>query len=309
MIKNELPTFRRWGKKLLEWRRAIIVALLILGVHRATAYCLERYYAVVLPCDQPCQDGADCDPFEFEFEIRPNKITLDQPSFIWYSARLKNRSCRRLKSIYVKGFLDSTDLTKSIMGLWVSVSGPDGREIERLRVPWPDGGIVWEHGGSQGKSISMEGTIYPYQPDYARMLKLRDEKKLDNDWIDLEPGEKFETITPLLRPYRKVMKSVRTEDGGFADGFGWVPVENPPKFPNPPEGFNLLDRYKFARAGRYTIKAGFTGKVSGYRVYSRWDNRSRAINLIFSGIMPALWESEEREVDLTATPVALEVVR
>ncbi|MBI2789409.1 MAG: hypothetical protein HYX59_12060 [Elusimicrobia bacterium] len=57
MTQTGLPTFRRWGKKLLEWKRAIVVASLLLGIHYAGTFYLKRYYAVIVPCDQPCQDG------------------------------------------------------------------------------------------------------------------------------------------------------------------------------------------------------------------------------------------------------------
>jgi hypothetical protein len=310
MIRNKLPTFHKWGKKLLEYRRAIFIALLVLGGREVACIYLKQYYAVILPCDQPCQDAVSCDPLEFAFEVAPTKIKLGQPYYLWYRAKLKNRSCRRLEGIYVDGLVDSKELRKSNMGLWVAAAGPDGREVERLPIPGPDGGISWNYGNAKGIAISTEGVIYPYQPNFEFIGKLRASKKLDGDFVDLEPGETFETITPVLRPYRIVATSFRTEDGGIGDGYRWVKVENPPKFPTPPEGFNFLDRYAFARPGRYTIKAGFVDKLHVYRVFSRWENRPRWIKWLFWDTYPAQkWESEERDVNMVAPPATVEVSR
>lgn len=310
MTGNELPTFRRWGRKLLEWKRAIVIALLLIGAHYAGTNYLKGYYAVILPCEQPCQDAISCDPLEFTFEITPAKIKLGQPYYLWYRARLKNRSCREIAPISSSGFLDSEKLSRIASHLWVTVTSPDGREIERLPVPRPDGGISWDYGSSRGVDISTEGTIHPYQPDFERINRLIKSGELkEPGYVDLMPGDVFQTIAPVLQPYRIVATSVRTEDGGLAHGYRWVMVDNPPKFPTPPEGFNLLDRYEFKRPGRYIITAGFWDEFAVDPIFSRWDNRLRWLDFLFWPTRPSNLDSERRKVDLVAAPVVIEAIK
>lgn len=313
MIQNELPTFRRWGKKLLEWRRAITIAVLVLGVHYAGTYYLKRYYAGIVPCDQPCQDGISCDPLELTFEVKPTRLRMGEPHYLWYRARITNRSCRRISPIAVDEFLDSTKLGDDAMFFGVAVTGPDGRKVERLPVPGPDGGIAWNYGESDGVSISTEGTIYPYQPDYEKILRLYKTGKVDElDFVELKPGESFETITSVLRPYRIVATSVRTDDGGVAHGYGRVRAEDSPAFPEPPESFIYLDRYKFNRPGRYSIQARYSQEITLYPVYTRWINRARWLDFLFWPTHPFSLESlvsQQREVNLAAEPVIVEVYR
>jgi hypothetical protein len=311
MKKENLPTFRKWGKKLFERRRVIVIALLIFGGHRIARNYLKEYYAVILPCDQPCQDAVSCDPLEFTFEVTPAKIKLGQPYSLWYRARIKNRSCRQLAGISARGFLDSKELGESPSNLWVTISGPDGRKIERLPVPGPDGGISWDYGSAKGVAISTKGTIYPYQPNYERIKNLFDSGRIkEPGYVNLEPGETFETITSVLRPYRIVAWSFRTEDGGMGDGYRRVQVENPPTFQTPHEGFNFLDRYVFAHPGRYTIRAGFAQKISVYPIFARWENRSHWLDFIFWDTYPEKkWDSQDREVNLLAPQVTIEAAR
>ncbi len=310
MTKENLPTFRKWGKKLFERRRAIVIALLIFGGHRVARNYLKEYYAVILPCDQPCQDAISCDPLEFTFEATPAKIKLGQPNYLWYRAQIKNRSCREVTVFSIDGFLDSKELRRIGSSLWVTVADPDGQEIERLPVPGPDGGISWDYGNAKGVAISTEGNIHPYQPNYERIKQLRESGKLKGSgYVDLEPGETFETITPVLRPYRIVAWSFRTEDGGMGDGYRWIQAENPPKFPTPPPGFNKLDRYKFIRPGRYSIAAGFHSEIVIYPIFTRWENRSQWLDWFFWGTYPSRLDSKHRDVDLVAQPVVIGVSR
>lgn len=310
MTNKNLPTFRKWGKKLFERRRAIVIALLIIGSHRVARNYLKEYYAVILPCDQPCQDAVSCDPLEFTFEASPTKIRLGEPYYLWYRAQIKNRSCRKVAVFSIDGFLNSKELRKIAGGLWVTVTGPDGQEIERLPIPGPDGGISWDYGNTKGVSISTKGTIYPYQPNYERIKILRDAGRLkEPGYVNLEPGETFETITSVLRPYRIVAWSFRTEDGGMGDGYRWVQVEKPPRFPEPPAGSNFLDRYEFKKPGRYTISAGFVDKIKLSPVFARWENSSQWLGLIFWGTYPPSLDSKYHDVNLVAPPVVIEVSR
>jgi hypothetical protein len=121
------------------------------------------------------------------------------------------------------------------------------------------------------------------------------------------PGETFETIPPVLQPYRLVATSYRSEDGGIGDGTARVPVENPPIFPVPPNGFNLLDRYALKHPGRYTINGGFLGELAVYPDFPRWHTRPPGLDWIFPGIEPAAWASEKRQVNLISPPVSIEV--
>lgn len=310
MTKENLPTFRKWGERLLSHKRAILIVLLILGGREVVCNYLKEYYSVILPCDQPCQDAISCDPLEFTFEASPTKIRLGQANYLWYRAQVKNRSCRQVTIFSVDGFLDSKELSQSARQLWVVVRDPDGREIERLAVPGPDGGISWDYGNAKGVAISTNGTIYPYQPNYERIKHLRDSGKLNGSgYVDLEPGESFETISPVLRPYRIVAWSFRTEDGGIGDGYRRVQVENPPKFPTPPEGFNILDRYSFTRPGRYSITAGYRSKIVIYPIFARWENRSAWLDWFFWGTYPSRLDSQNRDVSRVAPPVVVEVTR
>lgn len=310
MKSEQLPTLRKWGTTILARKRAIFIIFLILGAHCAIRAYLKDYYAVILPCDQPCQDGMNCDPLELNFEITPTQIKLSQPSMLWYRARITNRTCRRISPVSVDGFLESTELSENGSALWVAVKDSAGREIERLPIGRPDGGISWDYGINKGVDASTTGAIYPYQPNSEVITSLREAGRLkDSGFVRLNPGESFETVTPVLRPYRILATSSRTEDGGIADGYRRVLVENPPEFPQPPAGFMLLDRYKFTRPGRYFITAGFKARVNLYPVYKRWENSSHWPDLIFWGTYPSSLGSKALEVNLVSPPAVIEVVR
>lgn len=310
MQSNKLPTFNKWGKKLLARKRAIIIVFLVLGAHSAIRSYLKDYYAVILPCDQPCQDGMNCDPLELSFEVTPTQIKLSQPSMLWYRTRITNRTCRRISPISVDGFLESTELREIGSALWVTVKDSSGREIERLPPAGPDGGISWDYGNNKGVDVSTMGTVYPYQPGFEAITRLRESGKLkDSGYVDLNPGETFETVTSVLRPYRILATSSRTEDGGIADGYRWVLAKNPPDFPLPPAGFIFLDRYKFNRPGRYFISAGFKAQINIYPVFKRWEDSSHWLDLIFWGTYPSGLDSKTREIKLVSPPVSIEVVR
>lgn len=310
MSKEKLPTFRRLGRTLLEHKRGIAIAFCIVIGYTILSMSLERYVSIIQPCDQPCQDAESCDPLDFTFEIAPAQIKIGRPSFIWYRARLKNRSCRRLEGITVTGFLDSQDLDKGTGSLRVTVTDPKGVEVERRPLPGPDGGISWDYGSSKGVSISTKGTIYPYQPDFKRIDALSSSQGIKGRAIiGLAPGDSFETFAPILRPYRIVATSIQEEDGGIGHGYRWVPVENPPSFPIPPEGFTLFDRYVFDRPGRYTIRATFVDEIYVYPIYSRWNTLPSWLKLFFRGAQPVSWISKMREVNLVAPPAVIEATR
>jgi len=310
MTKENLPTFHKWGLKVLEHKRAIIIALLVFGGFKVLNASLSRYFSVIEPCDQPCQDAMSCDQLELTLEIAPTEIELGEPYYLWYRARLKNRSCRRLEGVSVAGFIDSEKLSKAESNLWVSVIGPDGQEVKRHPIPESDGGIAWDYGSTKGVALSTEGTIYPYQPNVKGIEQLWQSRKMGKwSFVSLAPGETLETITPILRPHRIAATSIRSEDGGIGHGYRRLPVENPPKFPSPPEGFNYLDRYSFDRPGTYTIRAGFTDEIYVYPIYSRWDSISPWLQSIFRTAQPALWKSKAREVNLVASPAIIEVTR
>ncbi|MBI2789408.1 MAG: hypothetical protein HYX59_12055 [Elusimicrobia bacterium] len=153
--------------------------------------------------------------------------------------------------------------------------------------------------------------VYPYQPDDEKIARLYKSGKL-SEWsfVQLSPGESFGTITSVLRPYRIVATSVRTDDGGVADGIARVPVENPPAFPAPPDGFIHLDRYKFDRPGRYSIRARYSDEITLHPVYTRWDNRARWLRFFFWPTHPTsldVDDSQKRTVTLVAPPLFLEV--
>lgn len=310
MNQNELPTFRRWGEIILRWKRVSLLAVFVICVHIIGTHFLKRYYAVIEPCEQPCQDGITCSPLDFSFEISPAKIKLGQPVYLWYRARITNRSCRELAPISVNGFLDSTELRKSASSLWVTVTDPDGREIERLPLPQADGGIAWNYGVAVGVDFSSGGTIHPYQPNNERIRHLSESGVLKGSgYVTLSPGETFETVTPILRPYRIIATSVRDKDGGLGQGYRWDSVENPPAFPTPPEGFNLLDRFEFKKPGRYTIRAGFNGEIGIFPVFTRWENRHRWLDVLFWPTHPSGLDSKRRLVDLIAPSVVIEAVK
>lgn len=310
MRPDKLPIFTKWGEKMLARKRTIIVVLLVLVAHAAIRGYLKDYYAVIQPCDQPCQDGISCDPLELSFEVIPNNLRESNLESLWYRATIKNRSCREITPISVEGLLDSTELQEIAGPFSITIRDASGRELERLPPPGSDGGIAWDFGSAKGVDISTQGTIHPYQPNFELIKQLRDSGKLSKlNYVSLNPGESFESITSLLRPYRIVATSARTEDGGFAHGYRWVRVENPPEFPMPPKGFIFLDRYKFPRPGRYTVTASYRGEVSLYPIFKRWEDRSRWLDLIFWGTYPSRLNSKRRNVKVLAPAVSIEVVR
>lgn len=309
MTKQNLPTFRKWLMKLSDHRTAIIVVILLFGGLKILHESLDRYFAVIQSCDQPCQDAVSCEPLELEFSVSPTQIKLKQSDFVWYRARLKNRSCRLLESVSVDGFIDSDELSEVGRHLWVSVQGPDGREVKRLPVPGPDGGIAWNYSGFKGISVATGGAIHPYQPNLEVLERIRRSNRHGTmNIVALAPGEAFETVAPVLRPYRIVASSVRRSDGGLTDGYRQVPVQNPPKFPTPPEGFNILDRYLFSQPGRYTIRAGFVDEIRLYPVYARWEKLPSWLQGLLWRVRP-LSGGESRKVALSAQPQVIEVRR
>lgn len=312
MTTTKLPTLYKWASELLAHRRAILIALLFFGAFMIIRKNLKRYFAVVLSCDQPCQDAVSCDPLELTFEVIPQKISVAQPQPLWYRAQLKNRSCRILRELYVKEFLDSTRLKQSTMGLWVTVTDQAGQEVERRPIPGPDGGIAWHYGASQGTNVSTQGIIYPYQPDYGLIEELRLSKKMgDTDFIALDPGESFASIPFRLRPYRILAASVKIGDG-IGDGTAKIAVKNPPDFPQPPEGYSLLDGYALKRLGHYRVTAGFEAEVRILPVYSRWASAPRWLRPFLRqiGLQPELYrKSDRRKVSIVAPSIPLEVIR
>lgn len=311
-MKKRLPTILYWGDNLLKRKRGITIAFALFCGIMIIRESMMRYYDVIPPCDQPCQDAVNCDPLQFSFEVRQSRIKSRQPQDLWFRAEIKNRSCRRLESIYVKEFLNPTDLNKSTAGLWVSVTGPDGKELPRRPVPAPGGGMPWDNGSARRAQTSTQGTIYPYQPDMDIVKKIRLSKKMEDlDFIALDPGESFVTVPFRLQPYRKSVVSIKTGDA-VGDGIAKVPVKDPPPFPQPPDGFSLLDRYVFPNPGLYQVTSGFIGRLQLYSIYGRWEQTPGWLRSIFweIGIHPKdEWQHQKREVSLVAPPVTIEAVK
>ena len=308
----KLPTFSRWGKKIYARKRGILIALLLWICFLAYRESVRRYFSVPLSCDQPCPAMSGCEPLSLTLEIAPSKLKLGESPNLWYRAKLTNRTCMHLSVINAEGFVDSSDLRNvgPHAGLWLSVIGPDGKEVTRNPKPGPDGGIAWSYEGSKGVDVSTLGVIHPYQPNFVAIDRLRALKKLsDSYFADLEPGESFVTIEPVVRPYRIVATSFRTDDGGFADGFGKVAVENPPNFPIPPKEFNVLDRYVFSRPGRYRVRAGYRTGLLSSKVYPHWEKHPLWMDFSGVGLDSKDWHVENQKVEVVADEVIVEVVR
>lgn len=277
MTKTKLPTFRKWAGKFAGRSRAILAAVLVAACFAIAHESLRRYFAAPLACDQPCPDGVGCDPLSLNVEVKPTRIKVGAPHALWYRAELKNRSCRRLSGLNVGAFVDSKELLGKTGGLWVTVIGPDGREIERLPLPQPDGGIAWDYGSKQGHKIVPGGTIHPYRKDQAVYQEALRSGKLDANWhTALYPGESFTTIPAKLRPYRIVATS-SSKYGGISDGIAWVDADDAPSFPAPPEGFQTFDRYAFKRPGRYSFKFGYVAEPNFMTVHPHWEALSKSI--------------------------------
>lgn len=277
MTKTKLPTFKKWAAKLAERRRALFAAVLVAASISIAHESVRRYFAAPLACDQPCKDGTDCEPLGLSVEIKPKRIKAGAPHSLWYRAELKNRSCRRLGVLNAQAFVDSKTLFWKSGGLWLTVTGPDGRELQQLPLPPPDGGARWDFGSAQGQKIFSGGAIHPYRKDDAAYQQALRSGKLDGNWfLALDPGETFATIPSKLRPYRIVATS-SSRGGGFAHGFAWVDVDDAPPFPAPPQGFQVFDRYAFTRPGRYSIKFGYDAEPAFETVNPHWEALSKPV--------------------------------
>lgn len=306
-----VPTFRKWSKIVRAYGGYILAALCLIGGFAIVREKANGYVSIVPPCDQPCQDATSCDPLDFSFEVVPQRIKASQKNSLWYRARITNRSCRRLEGIYVKEFLDSKNLTPSVMGLWVAVSGQMNRPIDREDPPGPDGGIAWNYAGNQGVNVSTQGTIYPYQPNFELIDQLYRSKRIDEfSFANLRPGDSFASVPFRLRPYRIVATSVNS-DAGITDGTARVNVNDPPSFPLPPEGFSLLDRYSFKQPGTYEIKAGYRANLRILPIFQHWERAPSWLKPILwkLGVKPPhIGKPNEREVNLVAPPITITVI-
>lgn len=311
MTKTKLPTFSKWAAKLVELRRAIFAALFVTACLAIAHESLRRYFAAPLACDQPCPEGVDCDPLSLSVEVKPVRIKAGTPHALWYRAELKNRSCRRLSVLNAQAFVDSKELFWKTSGLWVAVTGPDGREFKQLDLPQPDGGAMWDFGPAKGQSIFPSGTIHPYRKDQAVYQEAIRSGKLDENWyLNLDPGESFATIPSKFRPYR-ILATSSSRGGGFSHGYTWVDADDAPSFPAPPEGFQAFDRYAFKRPGRYSFKFGYDAEPAFETVNPNWEALSKSVQNWFTklGLRPDYGlKIDAAKVRLETAPKIIEVL-
>lgn len=311
MTKTKLPTFRKWAARLAERRRALFAAVLVAASISIAHESLRRYFAAPLACDQPCKNGVDCEPLSLNVEIKPKRVKAGAPHSLWYRVELKNRSCRRLGVLNAQAFVDSKTLFWKSGGLWVTVTGPDGRELKQLPLPRPDGGARWDFGSAQGQKIFPGGVIHPYRKDDAAYQQALRSGKLDGNWfLELDPGEAFATIPSKLHPYRIVATS-SSRGGGFGHGFAWVDVDDAPPFPSPPQGFQIFDRYAFNRPGRYSIKFGYDAEPAFETVNPHWEALSKPVQnqLVKIGLRPGFGlKIRATKVRLETAPQFVEVL-
>ncbi len=311
MPKTKLPTFRKWAAKLVERRRALFAALFVTVCFAIAHESLRRYFAAPLDCDQPCREGVDCEPLSLSVEVKPAKIKAGAPHALWYRAELRNRTCQRLGGLNAGAFIDSKELLGKTSGLWITVTGPDGRELKRLPRPQADGGARWDFGSAQGQKTFPGGTIHPYREDEAVYQKaLRSGKLSDNWFLHLDPGEAFATIPSKLRPYRIVATS-SSRGGGFSHGYAWVDADAAPSFPVPPVGFQAFDRYLFKHPGRYSVRFGYVAEPSFMTVNPHWEVLSKSIQKWLSkiGLSPDYGlRFSKTEIRLETAPQVIEVL-
>lgn len=311
MTKPNVPTLQKWAAKLAEQKRTalvlLIAALCLAVVHES----LKRYLAAQPPCDQPCPSGLDCAPLSLSAEIKPRRIKAGTPYALWYRVELKNRSCRRLAMLPVSAFIDSQELLGNSRGLWISVTAPDGRELERMPKPQADGGVAWDYGSEKGRKISTGGTIHPYRADRTAYERARRSGKLESgEYLVLDPGDSFASIPSKLNPYRIVATSM-SKDGAFADGISWIDAADAPSFPEPPEGFQSFDRYTFQRPGRYSLNFGYVAKPSFEIVHPHWDSLSESTRHLLRsfGLQPTSSPAvRTTRISLETPPQVVEVV-
>lgn len=295
----------------MERRRALLAALFAAACLAVAYESFKRYLAAPLSCDQPCPDGVNCEPISLTVEVKPTRIKARAAHALWYRAELKNRSCRRLGSLPANAFVDSKDLFWKTSGLWVSVTGPDGREHKQSPLPQADGGARWDFGSAKGQKIFTGGTIHPYRADEAVYQEaLRSRRLNENFFLRLDPGETFATIPSKLHPYRIVAVS-STRGEGFSHGFAWTDADDAPTFPAPPEGFQAFDRYSFSRPGRYSIRFGYVAEPSFEIVRPHWEALSKSTQKLLAkiGLAPGKsFQIRAATIRLETAPQIIEVL-
>ncbi|UPT74256.1 MAG: hypothetical protein M0D55_00335 [Elusimicrobiota bacterium] len=282
---------------------ALLAAMILL-------VALGKYAAYVPSCDMPCPDPLACAPLALSLKVSPEK--LKKGEVLWHRIEIQNQSCRILGAVQGGGFVESTDLARRDLGLWLSIVGPDGKELKRLPRHPADGGAAWNLGGEKGRVQFQSGTIHPYRFNRASYKTLLASKILDDNWfLTLKPGHSFSTIPSEVRPYR-IVTAVSDLDGGSAHGYGYADVENPPFFPLPPEGFRETDRFDLSKPGRYSIRAGFNGRPSFKRLYPHWEAFPVGIKKLLHATRLApdsQWVINELKVSIETPPVEIEVVK
>jgi len=312
MNKTKLPTFRKWAARLAERKRGLLCLVGIAASLALAHEALRRYFATPLECNQPCRDGLNCEPLSLSVEVKPKRIKVGVPHSLWYRVELKNRSCQRVSVLDAGAFIDSQKLLLKTSGLWVSVTGPDGRELERLPYPRADGGMAWDYGTTKGRKTFGEGTIHPYRMDEYFYQRARRAGRLSDDWYTaLDPGESFVTIPSKLGPYRIVATS-STKYGAISHGSAWVDTDDAPSFPSPPADFQSFDRYSFNRPGKYVLRVGFVAKPSFETGHPYWEALSKSAQRWFEmfRLRPKYGiRLNATKVSIETPPHVIEVVR
>jgi hypothetical protein len=297
-----ISPFRRNRSLLGIGAASLAAAILVLA--------LAKYAAYVPSCDMPCSDPLKCEPLALSLKVSPGK--LKKGEVLWHRIEIRNQSCMILGTLQGNGFVESADLTRRNLGLWLSIVGPDGNELKRLPRHPADGGAAWNLGGKKGRAQFDSGAIHPYRFNWDAYKSFLASNILDNNWfLTLKPGQSFSTIPSEVRPYR-IVTAVSDIDGGAAHGYGYADVENPPSFPLPPEGFRETDRFDLSRPGRYSIRAGFNGRPSFKKNFPHWESIPQPLARLLSilGLAPdARWVIDELKISIESEPVEFEVVR
>lgn len=292
-------------------RNRILIAIAAAVFCGAIMVALLSSYAAYSPaCNQPCSDPRKCTPLALSLKVSPER--LKRGEILWHRIEIRNQSCMILGTIQGNGFVETNDLQRRDLGLWISITGPDGKELKRQPPYSADGGARWNLGGERGKAQFDTGTIHPYRFNRAEYEKFLASKTLDDNWfLDLNPGQSFSTIPSEVHPYR-IVTTISDHEGGVVHGYGYADVENPPSYPLPPVGFRELDLFDLTKPGHYSIKAGFNGRPSYRKYFPHWDALPRPITrLLYAlGLAPDhRWVIEELKVSVETKPVEFEVVQ
>lgn len=229
-------------------------------------------------------------PIQLTLKIAEPKAPLGTRYTLSYIASIRNDCDERLllQTDFFRndGYLAAN--YKFHEDFYFAVADPDGRPVEPLIPP----------GGQEPALYGINETIardrFPGAVEDLFATKL-------------DPGAEWISVPSVVHPTQESMASGWDKDGGWTGSVRRpIHVEG---VPAPPQGYHVLDRYVFTRAGRYSIQLRFDEKVTAYPDYPIAERLPPGVvNFLRDwGMAPKLW-GRQIEIHAASAPLAFEVM-